>query len=329
MAETAVDSEENIHKIHDFVENSGSENDIETMNKMLKEKIISNVNVRDSTMNNATALMYQAYNGTIDGMKFLLSNGADVNLQDSNGQTAVRYAVRSREQNKLKLLSDHGANITKDDVFGNWNMSRNMSREPSPMDYNKKKSSTAGSSSSREATIPAVDSTDNIKIFVRRNPGDIDTSLTMLDDRTISDINIRDSGLLNCTLLMYQAYHGSAESMKPLLERGANVNLQDKYGDTALHYAINNGQDESDKVELLLRYGADRTIKGNNDYTALDIAKQKQNKNKKCILVLENSELLGGARRNKSRKSKKSNKSKKSKKSRKSKKSKKSRKSRK
>ena len=169
-----------------------------------------------------------------------------------------------------------------------------------------------------KATRQALDSKDNIKRFVQ-NEGDVFTSLKMLDDGIISDINIADSDLGNYTLLMYQVFHGTLRGVKSLLihDPPALPNLQDSTGWTALHLAVI--IEDPNKVRLLLDYGADKTIKGKNGKTALDLAKGFEDIN--CIDSLENyvpNSRVGGARRKKSKKSRKSKKSKKSKKSRKS-----------
>ena len=69
--------------------------DIPLMAEMLEKSLVSSVNVRCSNWGNGTALMYQAQYGTIEGMEFLMASKppALVNLQDSNGWTALHYAA--------------------------------------------------------------------------------------------------------------------------------------------------------------------------------------------------------------------------------------------
>ena len=52
-----------------------------------------------------------------------------------------------------------------------------------------------------------------------------------------------------------------------------DVNIQDKYGYTALHWAVINNQTEN--VKALLDYGADIGIKSKKGDTASDKAKEK------------------------------------------------------
>lgn len=59
--------------------------------------------------------------------------------------------------------------------------------------------------------------------------------------------------------------------IKPMVEEGVNINAQDVEGGfTALMKASNSGRPET--VKFLLEHGADRTIKNENGDTALDLA---------------------------------------------------------
>jgi ankyrin repeat protein len=73
----------------------------------------------------------------------------------------------------------------------------------------------------------------------------------------------------------------------------ANPNIQDKNGWTALHKAVWNGEIDKlakakqlAKVRLLMKYGADKTIKTHNGKTVLDIAKGSSSCND-CIKVIK------------------------------------------
>ena len=131
----------------------------------------------------------------------------------------------------------------------------------------------------------SVDSKENIERFVQFQGG-IRSTLKMLEEGTISDINIRDSSYNDGTALMYQAYHGTVESMESLLAHKppALPNLQDRDGNTALHRAVWSG-DNPAKVRLLLDYGADKTIRDSDGRTALDCARYWNRP--ECIKVLE------------------------------------------
>ena len=113
---SSVDSVENISK---FVQFQGG---ILNTLKMLEEGIISDINIRDSSRADCTALMYQARYGTVESMESLLAHKPPALpiLQDSYGNTALHYAVRSRDNQaaKVRLLLDYGADKTIRDNGG-------------------------------------------------------------------------------------------------------------------------------------------------------------------------------------------------------------------
>ena len=94
-------------------------------------------------------------------------------------------------------------------------------------------------------------------------------------DMSITDINVKDSDYDDCTALHYQAYYGTTGSVAWLLRQDPppDINVRDSYQDTPLMWAVLSDEDSEGKVRLLLDHGADRDIKDNSGYTALGIAR--------------------------------------------------------
>lgn len=67
------------------------------------------------------------------------------------------------------------------------------------------------------------------------------------------------------TPVMIAAAENHADAVKFLLEQGANPNVQNQYGRTALHFAVNYSFEPI--VNLLLEYKADPTIKTFNNFS--------------------------------------------------------------
>jgi hypothetical protein len=67
-----------------------------------------------------TCLMDAAYKNNIEIVRYLLGKGADVNRKDKNGSTAMHYAARNKNDNKLivELLLKHGADIEHQNTEG-------------------------------------------------------------------------------------------------------------------------------------------------------------------------------------------------------------------
>jgi ankyrin repeat protein len=129
------------------------------------------------------------------------------------------------------------------------------------------------------SNVAIIQNDDDIEAFVINSGTDADIAIMkeMLADGRISDANIKftKGECTVCTALMHQSRKGTIKAMEFLLENGAKVNLQDKHGDTALHYILleNETDDTVAKVELLLEKGAKVDIKNSDGKTALEKAK--------------------------------------------------------
>eukprot|EP00457_Paulinella_chromatophora_P000409 gb/GEZN01000409.1/.p1 GENE.gb/GEZN01000409.1/~~gb/GEZN01000409.1/.p1 ORF type:complete len:1427 (-),score=209.47 gb/GEZN01000409.1/:191-4471(-) len=71
-------------------------------------------NVRDGK----TALIEAASRGQVSMAELLLSNGADVNRQSSNGYTALHWATMKKHANMLRLLTRKGIDMSVKDAGG-------------------------------------------------------------------------------------------------------------------------------------------------------------------------------------------------------------------
>ena len=106
---SSADSKDNIIR---FIRNVG---DITLMKEMLEKREISDINIRDGASGDCTALMWQAYDGTVEGMAFLLAHKPPAlpNLQNCEGVTALHWSVMNGDNPaKVRLLLDHGADKT-------------------------------------------------------------------------------------------------------------------------------------------------------------------------------------------------------------------------
>ena len=87
------------------------------------------------------------------------------------------------------------------------------------------------------------------------------------------DINLVD--YYEKTALMYASDYGHIESVKLLLDRGADPNIQNEFGYTALMYMDKSQGVRMEIVELLLDKGSDPNIQNEFGYTALMYASTK------------------------------------------------------
>jgi ankyrin repeat protein len=97
-----------------------------------------------------------------------------------------------------------------------------------------------------------------------------------------AEVNIKNSN--NMTPLHKAAQNHALNSIKLLLEYGADINAEDNNKYSPLFYALLNGKDEAETVDLLLRNGAKINPITSTGWTPLLIATQKQAV--KCTAVL-------------------------------------------
>ena len=82
-------------------------------------------------------------------------------------------------------------------------------------------------------------------------------------------------------MLHYAARNGHLNVVGALIGSGADVNIQDKDGNTPLHTAVLEG--DNSKALNLLKKGARTDIKNNDGKTALQIAKEENSESEKAI----------------------------------------------
>jgi uncharacterized protein len=88
------------------------------------------------TPNGETPLMAAARTGKIDAAKALLAAGADINAKETWGeQSALMWAAAQSQADMLKFLASNGANLNDHGKVNQWE--RKIIQEPRPKDMNK------------------------------------------------------------------------------------------------------------------------------------------------------------------------------------------------
>lgn len=237
-------SQENISK---FVKNSNTDHDIKNyeydidqMDWILNNNQIPDINVQDPHSLNMTALSYRTNYGTLKSITWLLIHKANPNIRDNFGFTPLHWAVFQNDPDKVRLLLEYGADPTISNIYG-----------LNPQEYARKLN--------RNLVMDILErfNADDVRIFVLNYGTDPDINFmnVKLTNGNVPGINTRDN-VHRMTALISQAYSGTIEAMEWLLTRdpSIDINLQDKFGNTALMWATI--QNNPEKVDLLLRYGA-------------------------------------------------------------------------
>ena len=94
--------------------------------------------------------------------------------------------------------------------------------------------------------------------------------LSMIEQNELTPNTENNEGFTAFMLAVDESY--SLEWLNKLIELGANINHQDKNGNTALHYAAM--VDNAEICQLLLEKGADKNIKNSEDMIALELTEE-------------------------------------------------------
>jgi ankyrin repeat protein len=197
----------------------------------------ANVNARSET--DRTALLAAAsYPGTVAVLKLLLASGADLRAQDRAGSTALALAVRSSDIEVVRFLVDRGLDpnaltpgakrvgVTRNDLpTADFLLSKAPGREPELL-----------------SAAALWQPTSLVARWIDAG-GDVNASLPAQYART---------PLMNAV----SSEAEGADTLKLLLEKGANPNAEMTEGERPLDWALYKG--DTAKARLLEQYGATR-----------------------------------------------------------------------
>lgn len=222
--------------------------DIATLEKMLAKG--TDVNLKDNY--GRTALLVAANHAHTSVVRFLVANGADVNVS-AGGHTPLMYAACLADVESVKALLDKGADVNANDSAALvWihTIPDRESTEESEQIF--RLFLAKGVKVPARAVIAAAGGNDVRKVneLLNRN----------------ADTKAKNSE--GNTALHVAAEHGSPEIAQALLAKGAAINEKNNDGMTPLMIAAE--ERRLAMVEVLLNNGADVNAKDNDGDTALD-----------------------------------------------------------
>jgi len=186
----------------------------------------------------ATDLDYPQECYDVSGMiDLLIRSGAKVNAATSNGWTPLHFAAFRLDQRYLEWLINAGADVILRNDDGHMPIHI-------PLDY--------GRIDDVRFLVQFYEDND-IDIFIASMIGRIER-VTQILDESPKQANSTDN--YGSTPLMTAAFHNQVDVVNLLLIRGAEPNVQNQGGITALHISRHPAI-----IELLLSNGADPTIR--------------------------------------------------------------------
>jgi ankyrin repeat protein len=221
-----------------------------------------NIDVKDGE--GYTPLMEAARNGHFEAVKFLVNIGANINhTSDYNGETVLHSAIFGKNQKTIQWLIEQGADLAAE-------MNDLTTGIVTPL----MSAAASGQAKVVEMLIKAGadvnqrDSEDGCTAL---------HYATYCDDSKALEILMQygaevDALSFEETAPLFSATaKENTNALVRLLDAGAEIDRNSTYG-TALHQAATWGRDES--VRVLLNAGADRDITDRNGKTALQLAEE-------------------------------------------------------
>ena len=184
---------------------------------------------------------------SFDAVTFLIDQGADVNLQDNNGHSALHHAVADCFYDKFsfKWLIVSEAHVTSDDYCP-------CNLITSCQDDNVNVVDCLVQNEANIVDLQDEDGETALFFAVRSNW----TSFGILSSLVTKGANLNTSRNDKRTPLMEASSKNDEKQVTWLIEHGADVNLQDEDGDTALHFACNSDHASLEILSCLIENGA-------------------------------------------------------------------------
>lgn len=182
---------------------------------------------KDLDNNGWTPLLVAARYDRPDIMKFLLGEGADIDVTNDQGDNASVIAVKYRSHKALRLLAGAGRDINKEHINGDTLLSWAISESDIEMIKLLIELGADVNHVSRYGDTPLIFVFDN---FSLESSGII---LQLLIDAG-ADIDYTNDHLFDETALMIAVISGNHIVVNMLLEAGADINKKNKDGKTAL-----------------------------------------------------------------------------------------------
>ncbi|CAG9535345.1 unnamed protein product [Cercopithifilaria johnstoni] len=215
-----------------------------------------------------TALMLTALNqekneeASCTDVENLFLVGALIDAEDDCGETALIMAIKAGRAEVVKCFLRFGADITISDIHNRTTLHHAASINAADI-------------------IDAIDDTDCSPLMTVAKLGYRDPEAIALLIDAGADINctgnhVNGDTYKGRTALHYAIMQSNQELARYLVERGANLNIQDHMGQTPLFLAASQGHVEM--VHMLVTAGARRSIPDNMDQTPEDIANHKEYK---------------------------------------------------
>ncbi|MBY0412791.1 MAG: ankyrin repeat domain-containing protein [Bdellovibrionales bacterium] len=217
-----------------------------------------------------TALHIAVYYGYLETAELLIKKGVDLNSRDKDGKTPSQIAESSTHKDRQKFIDLLNGTVSAQLATKN----RQLEECKEKMKFLARYVEVNGSKWEDEFKNCPKESYDltelNNAFQLATQKGLIQPMESLLNIG--AQLNSREQNY-QCTPLMLAARQGKIESVKFLLKKKADLNIQDNFGKTAIMYAVQWSKNK-EIVKLLLDSNVDINLKNKDGQTARDLARQ-------------------------------------------------------
>lgn len=237
--------------------------DLNKMTEILESQTIAIDSVQNDTRNKMSALCIAAYLGHAHIVEFILKRS---DWDYKNSPLAPHYAAQAGHINILEILLPYFENFNK----------KEGSLTLTPLHYAGSNNHTKVISYLLEngANIEAENTLNQTPLFAAAEYECVEAMQLLIE----SGANIKhilpdtEKNIVH-SIIDKRTNSNPIQIIELCINKGIDVNAQDKLGNTALFYAVKN--DRTEIIELLLARGADDTITNKLDNTSSSIKKNK------------------------------------------------------
>ncbi|XP_063923686.1 uncharacterized protein LOC135137861 [Zophobas morio] len=272
--------------------------------------IAEGINLNARTKNGMTPLYIACLEGVYENVETLLGFGASVNTDDEHKKNALHYASTSRgiNRNTIKLLIERGIDVNAQNengttalhltclegVYENVETLLNCAASINTTDKNNKNALHYASASrtvnpkiiklllNKGISVDCQHKNGTTPLQIACREGVYKNAETLLDSGAW--LNMTDERNENALHYALASNKVNQKIIKLLLDKGINVNAQNKHGITALHIACLEGVYES--VETLLDSGVSLDLTDESNQNALHYASASNKFNPNIIQLL-------------------------------------------
>lgn len=247
--------------------------------KMVELLLKRRADPNQTLKNGETPLMMAARTGSVPVIKLLLAKRADINAKESlRGTTALMWAAANSNTDAVRLLIENGADINAKSA------TVAPGRRPYLADSGRARIQEFIDGRGQGGTVVQIDAPD------AKAPGDANARAeaqrrleeeravakrTLAEFPDASDARRTDKRWGGLTPLIFAARDGNQETVKALLDAGADVNQTSEYGWTALLVATHNRFYRLGT--MLLERGANPNLANEGGWNPLYIATDNRN----------------------------------------------------